>query len=127
MTFAFDAKASLARAKAATAIPAKAAESAEGGASPPQAAATSATSATLAARPVPDAARLAATLGERGPLTQGAASDALGWGVSRTWRAEARLQDRGFIAHLPGGAAALTALWKDFEARNDPLDERAWR
>lgn len=125
MTFAFDAKGSLARAKAATA--AKAAEPAEDGAPLPQAAATSATSATLAAPPAPDAARLAATLGERGPLTQGAAASALGWGVSRTWRAEARLRRRGFIAHLPGGAAALTALWEDFEARNDPLDERAWR
>ena len=74
-----------------------------------------------------DPARLAATLKERGPMTQGAAASALGWGATRAWQAEAALWRRRFIAYDRIGRAALSKAWEAFGRANDPMDPEAWR
>jgi hypothetical protein len=74
-----------------------------------------------------DPARLAALLAEHGPMTQGAAGAALGWGATRAWQAEAALHARGLIDFDRIGRAALSAAWDAFERANDPMDPEAWR
>ena len=74
-----------------------------------------------------DPARLAMTLKEQGPMTQGAAASALGWGATRAWQAEDALWRRRLIAYDRHGRAALSEAWAAFERANDPMDPEAWR
>jgi hypothetical protein len=82
---------------------------------------------SIAAPDIPDPARLAALLAEQGPMTQGAAGAALGWGGTRAWQAEAALQARGLIDFDRIGRAAIAAAWEAFERANDPMAPEAWR
>lgn len=54
-----------------------------------------------------DAETLATYIGENGPASYGAAGHALGWGMTRAWRAEAELRAAGHIRHDKAGRAAL--------------------
>ena len=74
-----------------------------------------------------DPARLAGLLAEHGPMTQGAAGAALGWGGTRAWQAEDALLRRRLIAYDRIGRAALSEAWAAFERANDPMDPEAWR
>ena len=80
-----------------------------------------------AALDIPDPARLAALLAEHGPITQGVAGAALGWGGTQAWQAEAALWERRFIEYDRIGRAAIAAAWEAFERANDPHDPKAWR
>jgi hypothetical protein len=52
-----------------------------------------------------DAAALSEALRAHGPMTQGAAARALGWGATRTWQAEAALRAAGAV-HMDGWGRA---------------------
>lgn len=75
----------------------------------------------------PDPARLAGLLAEHGPMTQGAAGAALGWGGTRAWQAESALWQRRLIEYDRIGRAAIAEAWDAFERANDPQDPEAWR
>jgi hypothetical protein len=64
------------------------------------------------ARPQPpapqdDAATLAEALHHLGPMTQGVAASALGWGATRAWQAEARLRAAGAVRMDAWGRAVV--------------------
>ena len=58
------------------------------------------------ANPQEDAAALADALRLHGPMTQGAAALALGWGATRAWQAEAQLRAAGMV-RLDGWGRAV--------------------
>lgn len=80
-----------------------------------------------AAADIPDPARLTALLAEHGPMTQGAAGAALGWGATRAWQAEAALRERRLADFDHIGRAAIAEAWEAFKRANDPMDPEAWR
>lgn len=55
----------------------------------------------------PDAAALLGHIHAHGPTTYGAASLALGWGVTRAWQAEAKLRAAGLVNMGPLGHASV--------------------
>lgn len=56
-----------------------------------------------------DTLALHALLRERGPMTYGMATSALGWGATRAWQAEAALRASGHLIFDRQGRAALEA------------------
>ena len=62
---------------------------------------------TPSAAPEGDAATLAQALRLHGPMTQGAAALALGWGATRAWQAEAQLRAAGVVRLDHWGRAVI--------------------
>jgi hypothetical protein len=60
-----------------------------------------------------DAATLAEALRVHGPMTQGVAARALGWGATRAWRAEATLRAAGAVRFDGCGRAVAAKETRD--------------
>jgi hypothetical protein len=65
------------------------------------------------ATPEDDAATLAEALCLHGPMTQGVAAAVLGWGATRTWRAEAALRAAGAVTFDACGRAVAVKEARD--------------
>jgi hypothetical protein len=60
-----------------------------------------------------DAATLTEALRVHGPMTQGVAARALGWGATRAWRAEATLRAAGAVRFDGCGRAVAAKETRD--------------